>query len=128
MENSQEVRIDKFLWAARIYKTRTIAAEACSKGQVTIMDMPVKPSRIVKPGEIIMVRKPPMVHTYKVLGIISNRQSAQIVKEFIEEITPDEEFTKRDIARLQKNAVREKGTGRPTKKDRRDIDRFTDLE
>ena len=119
-----EIRMDKFLWAVRIYKTRTIAAEACSKGQVTINELTVKPSRHVIVGETIMVRKPPMVHTYKVLGILHTRLSAEKVKEYIVETTPDEEFRKIEIMHLQKNAVRDRGTGRPTKRDRRDIDRL----
>jgi Ribosome-associated heat shock protein implicated in the recycling of the 50S subunit (S4 paralog) len=117
--------MDKFLWAVRIFKTRTIAADACAKGQVTISGLTVKPSRHVAIGEILMVRKPPMVHTYKVLGLLNNRLSAEKVKEFIEEITPDEEFHKVEMIRLQRNSIRDKGTGRPTKKERRDIDRFT---
>jgi len=123
MEDS-EIRMDKFLWAVRIYKTRTQAAEACAKGQVTISDLPVKPSRHVNVGEVIMVRKPPMVHTYKVLGILHNRLSAEKVKEYIMETTPEEEFRKIEIMKLQKNGVRDRGTGRPTKKDRREIDRL----
>ena len=121
----EKIRMDKFLWAVRIYKTRTIAAEACSKGQVTINDLPVKPSRHVAEGEIIMVRKPPMVHTYQVLGLLHTRLSAEKVKEYLNEITPDEEFRKIEIMRMQKNAIRDRGTGRPTKRDRRDIDRLT---
>ena len=120
-----EIRMDKFLWAVRIFKTRTIAADACAKGQVTISGLTVKPSRHVAIGETLMVRKPPMVHTYKVLGLLNNRLSAEKVKEFIEEITPDEEFFKMEKIRLQRNGIRDRGTGRPTKKERRDIDRFT---
>lgn len=120
-----EIRMDKFLWAVRIFKTRTLAAEACAKGQVTINDLPVKPSRHVSPGEKIMVRKPPIVHTYKVLGLLHNRLSAEKVKEYIEELTPEEEFQKMEMTRLQRNGIRERGTGRPTKRERRDIDRFT---
>jgi ribosome-associated heat shock protein Hsp15 len=118
------LRIDKFLWAVRIYKTRTIAAEACSKGQVTINDMTVKPSRHINIGEIIMIRKPPMVLTYEVKGLLHTRLSAEKVKEYITELTPEEEFRKVEIMRLQKNEVRDRGTGRPTKRDRRDIERL----
>lgn len=120
-----EIRMDKFLWAVRIFKTRTLAADACAKGQVTISGLTVKPSRHVAVGEVFMVRKTPMVHTYKVLGLLNNRLSAEKVKEFIEEITPDEEFHKLEMVRLQRNGIRDRGTGRPTKKERRDIDRFT---
>jgi ribosome-associated heat shock protein Hsp15 len=120
-----EIRMDKFLWAVRIFKTRTLAAEACAKGQVTINDLTVKPSRHVLVGEIMMVRKPPMVYTYRVLGLIHNRLSAEKAKEYIEELTPDEEFKKMELIRLQRNSIRDRGTGRPTKRDRRDIERFT---
>lgn len=126
MESSKELRIDKFLWAVRIYKTRTIAAEACAKGQVIINNVPVKPSRIIKQGETIIVRKPPFVNTYMVHKLLESRQSAQKVKEYIEEITPPEELLRREMMHLQKNAVRDRGTGRPTKKERRDIDKFTE--
>jgi ribosome-associated heat shock protein Hsp15 len=119
-----DIRMDKFLWAVRIYKTRTIAADACSKGQVTINDMTVKPSRHVNIGEVIMVRKPPMVHTFQVLGLLHNRLSAEKVKEYIIDLTPADEFQKFEMIRLQKNAVRDRGTGRPTKRDRRDIERL----
>ena len=120
----QELRIDKYLWAVRIYKTRTLAAEACLKGQVTINEMPVKPSHHVRINEIIIVRKPPIIHTYQVLKLLHNRLSAEKVKEYMTETTPEEEFRKLDMARLQKNAVRDKGTGRPTKRDRRQIERL----
>lgn len=121
---NQEIRIDKYLWAVRIYKTRTLAAEACLRGQVTINNMPVKPSHHVMVDEVIMIRKPPVVHTYRVLRVLHNRLSAEKVKEYIVEITPDEEFYKLDIARLQKNAIRDRGTGRPTKRERRRIDKL----
>jgi ribosome-associated heat shock protein Hsp15 len=123
-----ELRIDKYLWAVRIYKTRTMAAEACSKGQVIINGMTVKPSHHVCPEEVIVVRKPPIIRSYKVIKLLHNRLSAEKVKEYVIETTPEEEFRKLDFARLQKNAVRDKGTGRPTKKDRRQIERLQDNE
>jgi ribosome-associated heat shock protein Hsp15 len=119
----QEVRMDKFLWAVRIYKTRTLAAEACSKGQVVIDNIPVKPSRHVKSGEIIFIRKSPILHSYKVLEILHSRLPAEKVKNFIVEITPEEEFNKIEMLKLQQNAFRDRGTGRPTKRDRREIDK-----
>jgi len=120
----QELRIDKYLWAVRIYKTRTLAAEACLKGQVTINEMPVKPSHHVNIDEIIIVRKPPIIRTYQVIKLLHNRLSAEKVKEYLIETTPEEEFRKLDLARLQKNAVRDRGTGRPTKRDRRQIEKL----
>jgi ribosome-associated heat shock protein Hsp15 len=122
--SDQDLRIDKYLWAVRIYKTRTLATEACSKGQVTINDMPVKPSHHVRTDETIIVKKLPIVRSYLVLKLLHNRLSAEKVKEYIIETTPEEEFQKLDIARLQKNAIRDRGTGRPTKKDRREIDKL----
>jgi len=125
MESSKEIRIDKFLWAVRIYKTRTLASEACSKGQVIINGIPVKPSRTIKQGETIIVRKLPYIDTYFVHKLLENRQSAQKVAEYIEAITPVEEIQKREMLRLEKNAIRDKGAGRPTKKERREISKFT---
>ena len=117
-----EVRIDKFLWAVRIFKTRTLAAEACDKGRVTIDGNSVKSSRHIKTGDILLVSKPPVIHTYKVLQILSTRLSAELVKKYIEELTSTEEFLKAETLRLQKNPAREKGAGRPTKRDRRRMD------
>ena len=117
----EPVRIDKWLWAVRVFKTRTIATEECSKGRITINGTPVKASHIVKPGEIIVVRKPPLVHTFKVLGILKNRVSAQLAKNYSEDLTPEDELVKREMARLTMNFQREPGAGRPTKKDRREI-------
>lgn len=119
-----ELRIDKFLWAVRIYKTRTIAAEACGKNQVSISGVTVKPSRNVKVGEILEIRKPPIVRTYKVIELLHTRLSAEKVKEYIVELTSEDEFKKLELARLQRTGVRDRGTGRPTKKERRDIDTF----
>ena len=85
----QELRIDKFLWAVRIYKTRTLAAEACLKGQVTINEMPVKPSHHVRIDEVVIVRKPPIIRTYQVVRLLHNRLSAEKVKEYIMETTPE---------------------------------------
>ncbi|MDP4208977.1 MAG: RNA-binding S4 domain-containing protein [Bacteroidota bacterium] len=121
---SEEIRFDKFLWAVRIYKTRTLAAEACAKGQVTVDGVPVKPSRHVKEGEVLMVRKSPVLYTYKVLKVLHTRLSAEKVKEYIEDTTPVEEFNKIEMARLVKSGIRDRGTGRPTKRDRRDIDKL----
>ncbi len=129
MENIEEkVRIDKWLWAVRIYKTRTLAAEECEKGRVTINDMPVKPSHIVKEGEIIQVRKPPVIHTYRVLGIIKNRVSAQMARQYVEDLTTDNELAKRQMMRFASNFQREPGAGRPTKKERRQLDKFRNEE
>ncbi|HEX3006084.1 MAG TPA: RNA-binding S4 domain-containing protein [Bacteroidales bacterium] len=122
------LRIDKYLWAVRVFKTRTLATEACDKGRVSVADVNVKPSRSVKPGDIITVRKPPVVHTYKVLALLSNRLSAEKVKDYVLELTSEEELQKYQIMRAGAFVVRDKGTGRPTKKDRRQIDKLSDQE
>jgi ribosome-associated heat shock protein Hsp15 len=122
--SNPEVRIDKFLWAARIYKTRSIASEECRKGRIIINDVPVKPSRNVTAGEIVIVRKPPVVHKYRILKPIENRVSAKLVTEFIEDLTPEEEKAKLNIRQAAGGIYRERGTGRPTKKERRLIDRI----
>jgi ribosome-associated heat shock protein Hsp15 len=124
----EKIRIDKFLWAVRIYKTRTIAAEECQKGRVVINGTEVKPSHVVKEGEVIIVRKPPVVHTYRVIEVIKSRVSAPKVKEALEDLTPEDELAKRELARMAINFQRDRGTGRPTKKDRREIDRIRDWE
>jgi len=118
-------RIDKFLWAVRIYKTRAIASEAVKKGQITIGGMSVKPSRVVQAGEIISVRKMPVIYRYRVIEVIENRVGAKLVSGFIEDITPQEEL---DKLKMQDAFFikRDRGTGRPTKKERRDLNDFID--
>ena len=122
MSASEKHRIDKFLWAVRVFKTRTMAAEACKKGRIIAEGNPVKPSREVKCGDILLVRKLPVVYTLKVIKLLENRVSAQRVPEFIEDLTSIEELDKLKV----KDSVfyaRGKGTGRPTKKERRLLDR-----
>ena len=119
-------RADKFLWSVRIFKTRSLAGEACSKGKVTINGISVKPSRQIKLNEIIEVKKPPVVFTYKVTGLPGSRVSAKFVPEFIIDITPPDELEK------LKNSgsffiKRDSRTGRPTKKERRLRDKLEDL-
>jgi len=124
---AENVRVDKWLWAVRIYKTRSQATEACRKGHISIDDLPVKPSRVVHPGEIIKVRKGPIVRSFKVLALAEKRMSAKLAVGFAEDVTPPEEL---EIIEMQKNMrwlTRGRGTGRPTKKDRRDIDDFFDF-
>ena len=118
------VRIDKWLFAVRIFKTRSLATEACLKGHVSISGLPVKPSRMVGAGDTIKVRKPPIHRTYRVIETAEKRMGAKEVPRFMEEITPKEEL---DLLEMQNNMKwfnREKGTGRPTKKERRDLDDF----
>ena len=117
-----KIRIDKYLWAVRIYKTRSIAADECRKGRIIINEISVKPSRTVEPGEIITVKKPPVLYKYKIINVIENRVSAKLVSQFIDDITPDEEKLKLSLKEVTFH--RDKGAGRPTKKERRIIDRF----
>ena len=121
MEN---VRIDKWLWAMRIYKTRNEAAEACKHGKVLINNIESKPSRVIKIDEIITVRKLPVVYTYKVVGIIENRQPAKNVAQYLENLTPQEELDKLEMKNFAVFVQRDKGSGRPTKKERRMIDKI----
>ncbi|MDA3883558.1 MAG: S4 domain-containing protein [Bacteroidales bacterium] len=124
MLKQDSIRIDKWLWAVRVFKTRSMATSACNKNQVSIDSVHVKPSRTIKKGEVILVKKPPIVRSYKVLDILSQRKSAKVVHDFVEEITPQEEIDKLRTFHMQKIGFREKGLGRPTKKDRRSLDDF----
>ncbi|MBI5009285.1 MAG: RNA-binding S4 domain-containing protein [Bacteroidia bacterium] len=126
MAESKEIRIDKYLWSVRLYKTRSIASDECRKGRILINNIQVKPSRIVAKDEIIVVKKPPVNYTYRVLEPIENRVSAKLVSRFLEDITPEEEKLKLDYRNAGGTFYRDKGTGRPTKKERRLIDRLKD--
>ena len=122
---AKSVRIDKYLWAVRLYKTRTLATEACRKGKVNVDDMPAKPSRMVSTGDVIEVRKMPVTYSYRVIEPIEKRVGAKIVDTYVEDITPEEELHKLE---MQDDffVKRDKGTGRPTKKDRRLLDDLQD--
>jgi ribosome-associated heat shock protein Hsp15 len=122
----KQVRIDKFLWAARIYKTRSVASEACRKGRIIINNIQVKPSRSVTSGEVITVRKPPVIYTYRVIEPIENRVSSKLAPKYIEDLTSEEERAKTNVRLSGITGYRERGSGRPTKKERRNLDRFTD--
>ena len=119
-----EARLDKWLWAVRIFKTRTIAAEACKNGRVLIGGVKVKPSRIVKEGEVIQVRKPPVTYSYKILKAIQNRVGAKLVPDVLENITPQEQYEILEMNKIGGFVQRAKGLGRPTKKERRAMDEF----
>ena len=123
---AKSVRIDKYLWAVRLYKTRTLATEACRKGKVNVDDMPAKPSRMVSTGDVIEVRKMPVTYSYRVIEPIEKRVGAKIVDTYVEDITPEEELHKLE---MQDDffVKRDKGTGRPTKKDRRLLDDLQDF-
>jgi len=119
-----DLRIDKWLWAMRIYKTRNEAAEACKHGKVLINSIECKPSRMVKTGEIVTVRKLPVIYTYKVIALTENRQPAKNVAQYVENLTPQEELDKLDMKNIAVFVQRDKGSGRPTKKERRMIDKL----
>ena len=124
---SDEFRIDKWLWAVRIFKTRSQATEACRKGHVSINDLPVKASRVVHAGEVVKVRKSPIIRSYEVLNLAGKRMSAKLAVDFVKDVTPQEEL---EVLEMQKNMgwiSRDRGTGRPTKKDRRELDDFFDI-
>lgn len=119
-----EARIDKWLWAARIFKTRTIAADACKKGRISINGAQVKPSRMIKPGDVINVKKSPITYSFKVLQAIEKRVGAKLVPEIMENITTPEQYELLEMSKISGFIDRARGTGRPTKKDRRSLDDF----
>lgn len=121
-----EVRIDKWLWATRVFKTRTIATDACKLGRVTIDGMNVKPSRVVKVGEKISVKKPPITFTFEVLALLNNRVGAKLVPNYLKNITTPDQYELLEMARISGFVKRQKGLERPTKKDGREMKEFTE--
>ena len=119
-----EARIDKWLWAARIFKTRTIAADACKNGRIAVNNVNVKPSRMVKEGDVISVRKPPVTYQFKILKTIEQRVGAKLLPEIYENVTAPDQYELLEMIRIGRFAGRARGTGRPTKKDRRQMDAF----
>ncbi|MCH5215723.1 MAG: RNA-binding S4 domain-containing protein [Muribaculaceae bacterium] len=120
-----EERVDKWLWATRVFKTRTIATDACKKGRVEIGNVSVKPSRTIKPGDIISVRKPPITLTLEVIALTENRIGAKLVPEYLNNLTPKSQYDLLEMSRISGFIDRQKGTGRPTKKEARDLLEFT---
>ena len=121
---AEVARIDKWLWAARIFKTRSIAADACKNGRVTIGGVNVKPSHTVKAGEIVSVRKPPVTYSFKILKTIEQRVGAKLLPEIYENVTPPDQYELLEMNRISGFVNRARGMGRPTKKDRRAMDAF----
>ena len=121
-----EARIDKWLWASRIYKTRTLAADACKNGRVTINGAQAKPSRTVKPGDEVSVKKSPVTYTFRVKQAIEKRVGAKLVPDILENITPPEQYEILELSRISGFVDRQRGTGRPTKKERRALDDFSE--
>ena len=127
MTENKSVRIDKFLWAVRLFKTRSLAASACKMGRILVNNNSIKPSRTLEAEETLTVRKPPVTYTYRIISLTENRVGAKLVCNFLEDITPEEEKLKLDLRNSGPVGLREKGTGRPTKKERRIIDRWKNI-
>lgn len=123
----KEVRIDKWLWAMRIYKTRSQAAAECLKGRILTEGSEAKPSRLVRINDLVIVKKPPVIYTYRIKQLTDKRLPAKDVPLYLENLTTEEELAKLDMVKLTGFAHREKGTGRPTKKERREMDRLRGL-
>ena len=119
------VRLDKFLWSVRIYKTRSIAVEECEKHRVLVNGAEAKPARNVRVGDRLTVKKLPVVYTYEIVQLVDKRQPASLVKNYIADTTPQDELDKAETARMAAFVQRDRGAGRPTKKERRDIERLT---
>ena len=121
-----EVRLDKWLWAVRVFKTRSDAADAIRSNRVLVNDAYAKPSREVKVGDVISVKKMPVVYQYRVVELVSSRQPAKNVPLYATDITPQSELDKLNVPRETIFIVRDRGTGRPTKKERRELDSLMD--
>lgn len=124
MAEPEQVRIDKFLWSVRLFKTRALAVDAIKRSRITIAGMPVKSSRNVKVGEVVAVRVPPAVRSFEILRLAQNRMGAKLVAGFIREVTPPDQLELLELNRLAMSMNRRRGLGRPTKKERRDLDEF----
>ena len=123
---SDQARIDKWLWAVRIYKTRSIAAEACKKGHVSIGERTAKPAHNVRVGDIVNVKKTPITYSFKVLQCAEHRVGAKLVPELMENVTPQEQYNILEMSKMSGFVDRARGTGRPTKKERRELDTFVE--
>lgn len=125
---AETARIDKWLWAARIFKTRSIASDACKNGRVTIEGVNMKPSRSVKVGDVVSVKKPPVTYSFKVLKTIEQRVGAKLLPEIYENVTDPKQYELLEMSRISGFVDRARGTGRPTKKERRALDAFVEPE
>lgn len=119
-----EVRVDKWLWAMRVFKTRTIATDACKKGRVTMGGVAVKPSRPIKEGDIVEVKKPPITYTFRVKAVTQNRLGAKLVPDYLENLTPQSQYDLLEMTKIASFVDRRKGLGRPTKKEGREMKQF----
>ena len=123
---ANEARLDKWLWAARIFKTRTLAADACKNGRVTINGAQAKPSRVVKVGDEVGVKKSPITYTFRVKQAIEKRVGAKLLPDVLENITSAQQYELLEMSRISGFVGRARGTGRPTKKERRALDEFAE--
>lgn len=123
---TEEARIDKWLWAARIFKTRSLAADACKNGRVTKGGMNMKPSNLVKAGEVVSVKKPPITYSFRILKPIEQRVGAKLIPDVYENVTDPKQYELLEMSRISGFVDRARGTGRPTKKERRALDAFVD--
>ena len=121
---TEEVRIDKWLWAVRLYKTRSQAAEACRAGKVKLGGVPVKSSHDVKVGEVYEITIEQLHKVVEVKALLGNRVGAKLVPDFMNDLTPAEEYERIQMIRQYNFERRDIGTGRPTKRERRDLDEF----
>lgn len=125
-EPKKEVRIDKWLWAVRLFKTRSIAIEACKKGRISIKGVTIKPSRMIKIGDVIDVKRPPITYSFEVLNLTENRMGAKLVPDFMKDVTSPSQLEILEMSKVSGFVDRARGTGRPTKKDRRDLEQFAE--
>lgn len=122
-----EERIDKWMWATRIFKTRTISTDACKKGRVTVGDnIPAKPSRMIHVGDVVNVRKPPVTYSFRVKALTENRLGAKLVPDYLENITPQSQLDLLEVVKISGFVNRRKGLGRPTKREGRELSKFTE--
>lgn len=125
-KGKNEVRIDKWLWAVRLFKTRSIAIEACKKGRVSIKGMPIKPSRMIKVGDVIEIRRAPITYSFEVLDLTERRMGAKLVPQYMRDVTPPSQMEILELSKMTGFVDRARGTGRPTKKDRRELEQFSE--
>ena len=123
-EEKEEVRIDKWMWAVRLFKTRTIAADACKKKRVMMGGTNVKASKMIRINDVIQIKRPPVVYSFKVIGLSENRMGAKLVPEFMENVTSPEQLQILELSKYNISGRRDRGTGRPTKKERRDLEEY----
>jgi len=121
-----EARIDKYLWTVRLYKTRSLAAEACKKGQIFVAGTAAKPSRVVRVGEEIKVKRPPILYSFKILQIPTGRLGAKLIADYLQNTTTPDQLQLLEILKIDQKNNRMRGTGRPTKKERRNLEEFID--